>query len=281
MTRDGGAHRRPREIEPAIEAGNIQIRKIPEEVRMAADAVIASRQATESVGSFDKRAQAVLRTKDWAHAHTDGRMDVARHLREHPSAPRMRGVNTTMVRGLQPLGDDDLTFNNESASTARRFVPPGIHNNPSGYHSVTGNILRDVAADFAAEMENVIRTTIEYRIGHRVDLPPGVCTPKVDNPLRYRGADDHDAFMMFLEQLLGWMKANNCGGADLDAYRITLLQNYLDEEALKWFVHEVDNPRKNGGDVLKFADVVTVGNAQFNNRAYAEHMLILLEIRKA
>jgi hypothetical protein len=25
----------------------------------------------------------------------------------------------------------------------------------------------------------------------------------------------------------------------------------------------------------------TVGNAQFNNRAYAEHMLILLEIRKA
>ncbi|KAJ7222699.1 hypothetical protein C8J57DRAFT_1536260 [Mycena rebaudengoi] len=246
MTWNGGVHRRPREAESIVEAGTIPIRKIPDGIRAAADAVIAPHQPAESVDAFNKRAQAVLRTKDRAHvAFADG----------HPSTPRMRQVNAVMTRGLHPIGDEDIRFNNESASTARRSVPPGIHNNPSGYHSMTGNVLRDVAADFAAEMENVIRTTIEHRVGHRVDLPPGVHTPKVGDPLWYRGADDHDAFMMFLERLLGWMKANNCGGADLDTYRITLLQNYLDEEALKWFVHKVDNPRKNGGISPEFADV--------------------------
>ncbi|KAJ7220408.1 hypothetical protein C8J57DRAFT_1536889 [Mycena rebaudengoi] len=143
---------------------------------------------------------------------------------------------------------------NESAEAFDRRSQATLHTKDKahvaftdGVSSVTGDALRDVAADFAAEMENVIRETIEYCVGRRVDLPQGVHAPKVDNPLRYRGADDHDAFMMFLERLLGWMKANNCGGADLNEYRITLLQNYLDEEALKWFVHEVDNPRKNGG----------------------------------
>ncbi|KAJ7272186.1 hypothetical protein C8J57DRAFT_1507036 [Mycena rebaudengoi] len=114
------------------------------------------------------------------------------------------------------------------------------------------------------------RAHVAFAGGHRVDLSQGMRAPKVDNPLRYRGADDHDAFMMFLERILGWMKANNCGGADLDAYRITLLQNYLDEDALRWFVHEVDNPRKNGGRDLEFADVVCLLHRRYVKSSTAQ-----------
>ncbi|KAJ7281694.1 hypothetical protein C8J57DRAFT_1056801, partial [Mycena rebaudengoi] len=119
-------------------------------------------------------------------------------------------------------------------------------------------------------MEVLIRTTIDHRVGHRIDLPPGVRAPKVDNPIRFRGADDHDAFMVFLERLLAWMKANNCGGADLDYYRVTLLQNYLDEEALKWFVREVDNPRKTGGLAVEFADVVCMLHRRYVKSSTAQ-----------
>ncbi|KAJ7037606.1 hypothetical protein C8F04DRAFT_881896, partial [Mycena alexandri] len=67
-------------------------------------------------------------------------------------------------------------------------------------------------------------------------LPPDVRTPKVAEPIKYRGQDDHDLFVMeFLEKLLGWFRSCNYGGADLDYYRVILLQNYLDGEAHRWY----------------------------------------------
>ncbi|KAJ7721082.1 hypothetical protein DFH07DRAFT_760625, partial [Mycena maculata] len=105
-------------------------------------------------------------------------------------------------------------------------------------------------------MEEIIRRTIDHRVGVCIELPPGVRPPKVDNPTRFRGQDSHDFFMMFMERLLGWMRAGCFCGPDLDEYRIVLLQGFLDEDALCWFVTEVDNPRLGGYLDLDFADVM-------------------------
>ncbi|KAJ7281697.1 hypothetical protein C8J57DRAFT_1500385 [Mycena rebaudengoi] len=275
MNRNGGVHRRPREADPKVVVDTSRRPLLPEGIRIAAAAIIPPRHAGEDLDEFDKRAAAVIRTKERTHvAFNESASGVlGRHLNNNLSDPNKgfgrvaaarpreatgyAGVhrqNTIIANGM--LAQGGTPIENDSASMAWRHAPALMNNTPSGYQSMAGGQMRDIVADFAAEMEAVIRTTIEHRVGHQVDLPPGVRAPKVDNPLRFKAVDDHDGFMIFLEKLLAWIKTNNCGGPDLDYYRITLLQNYLDEDTLKWFVREVDNPRKNDGITRDFADVV-------------------------
>ncbi|KAJ6480643.1 hypothetical protein DFH09DRAFT_828631, partial [Mycena vulgaris] len=87
-------------------------------------------------------------------------------------------------------------------------------------------------------------------------LPPGTRAPKVYNPARFKSRDDHEYFMYFLEKLLAWMRAGCFTGPELDGYRIILLQNYLDEDAHRWYVTEMDNPRISSERPLEFADVI-------------------------
>ncbi|KAJ6477094.1 hypothetical protein C8R47DRAFT_950571, partial [Mycena vitilis] len=87
-------------------------------------------------------------------------------------------------------------------------------------------------------------------------LPPNVRPAKVSNPAKYSGQDDHELFMSKLEKLLGWLRVNLYGGPELDAYRITLLGDYLEGDAHQWFVTEIDNPRTPGEYSMDFADVI-------------------------
>ncbi|KAJ7713019.1 hypothetical protein DFH07DRAFT_974827 [Mycena maculata] len=57
---------------------------------------------------------------------------------------------------------------------------------------------------------------------------------------------------------------------DLDGYRIVLLQGFLDEDALRWFVTEVDNPRLGGYLDLDFADVMCALHRRYVKSATAQ-----------
>ncbi|KAJ7665256.1 hypothetical protein DFH06DRAFT_911690, partial [Mycena polygramma] len=103
-------------------------------------------------------------------------------------------------------------------------------------------------------------------------LPPDVRTPRVSDPVKYRGQDDHDIFMMdFLEKLLGWMRSNNFGGSDLDNYRVVLLQNYLDGEAHRWYVTETRTyAKENDGELPDFADTICAMHRRFVKSSSAQ-----------
>ncbi|KAJ7471584.1 hypothetical protein B0H11DRAFT_1654513, partial [Mycena galericulata] len=103
-------------------------------------------------------------------------------------------------------------------------------------------------------------------------LPPNVRTPKVSDPVKYRGQDDHDFFTVeFLEKLLAWMRSGNYGGEDLDSYRVVLLQNYLEGEAHRWFVSETKAfAKENPGESPEFADVICAMHRRFVKSASAQ-----------
>ncbi|KAJ7499516.1 hypothetical protein FB451DRAFT_1358690, partial [Mycena latifolia] len=71
-----------------------------------------------------------------------------------------------------------------------------------------GENSRDALADFADESAAKIRHTIESKVGTLIELLPGVRAPKVTDPPKYRGQDDHNFFLIgFLEKVLTWMRA--------------------------------------------------------------------------
>ncbi|KAJ7018849.1 hypothetical protein C8F04DRAFT_976558 [Mycena alexandri] len=147
-----------------------------------------------------------------------------------------------------------------------------MNNTPSAYVSGTGGEGRDVLTEFANDAADVIREIINSKVGIRVPLPPDVRTPKVAEPTKYRGQDDHDLFVMeFLEKLLGWFRSNNYGGEDLDYYRVILLQNYLDGEAHRWYVTETrEFAKENGGEQPEFADLVCSMHRRFIKSSSAQ-----------
>ncbi|KAJ6474580.1 hypothetical protein C8R47DRAFT_1076194 [Mycena vitilis] len=141
----------------------------------------------------------------------------------------------------------------------------------SGYRStiVDG---RDVMTDFADDMSEVIRTTIEHRIGERIELPPHVRPAKIDNRSRYSGQDDHETFMTSLEKFLAWMRTCGYGGPELDTYRISLLSGvFLEGDALQWFTTEIDNPRFPGRNQLDFIGIICALHHRYVKSASAQH----------
>ncbi|KAJ7481400.1 hypothetical protein B0H11DRAFT_1915551 [Mycena galericulata] len=257
---------------------------VPESVQTAADAIISPRAASESPASFDKRAEATMRTKNQTLAAfpLPAMETTVEPVQPTPSAPapalipKFTMLNNAKATGRfeMPLDHRQLATDSGNARVERmlnvpqpsvrrvqmtsasnaRGVPAGMNNSMSGYHS--GAHAEDVVEEFTSEMEEVIRQTIDRRVGTKLELPPGVRPPKVDNPTRFRGQDSHDYFMTFLEKLLGWMRAGCFCGPELDDYRIVLLQGVLDDDAHRWFVTEVDNPRLAGHFDLDFTDVV-------------------------
>ncbi|KAJ7708590.1 hypothetical protein B0H16DRAFT_1746156 [Mycena metata] len=158
----------------------------------------------------------------------------------------------------------------EGASTAHRPAIAGMATTASGYHAAIGANGRDVVTEFADNMGEILRATIEHRVGARFELPPHVRPAKLDNPARYSGQDDHEVFMTCLEKLLGWMRVSNFGGLDLDSYRVSLLSGYLEGNALQWFTTEIDNPRVHGGNPLHFSDVICAMHGRYVKSSSAQ-----------
>ncbi|KAJ7758948.1 hypothetical protein DFH07DRAFT_772292 [Mycena maculata] len=263
---DGKVAPKPPVLLVPVTASGLQL---PESVQQAADSVIPPRQADKTSEAFEQRATVFIRTKDQtltasppdaqALAPKGGprvRLDEASLSGRYRNNSNLHSSLHLNARTHQDRLVNNLSLRQEqmtSASTACG-VPAGMNNSVLGYHlNAQGEI--DLVEGFTFEMEKVIRQMIDRRVGLEIELPPGVRTPKVDNPTRFRGQDSHKFFMMFLEKLLAWMRTGCYGRPDLDEYCIILLQNVLDDDTLWWYVNEVDNPRLAGYCNLDFADV--------------------------
>ncbi|KAK7035666.1 hypothetical protein R3P38DRAFT_2518397, partial [Favolaschia claudopus] len=162
---------------------------------------------------------------------------------------------------------------NHLANTLGR-APIPINNSISAYKSGLdrGDGINDVMNEFAENAAEVIRETIAIKVGSRIDLPPNVRPPKVAEPVKYSGEDDHDFFTVsFLEKLLAWFRAGNYGGPDLDTYRVVLLQSYLTDEAHRWYVSETETyARENDGASPEFADLICALHQRFVKSSTAQ-----------
>ncbi|KAJ6514542.1 hypothetical protein DFH09DRAFT_1333029 [Mycena vulgaris] len=287
MNRNGGVHRIDRPAQSQLSAPVVAPREpIPDDIRASLDTVIPPRNPEESQEEFDRRANATIRNKESTHA--------AFPL---PSIDEVLPVPPRTARFDTPaMGMGHATMSMSSISRAPRLAdrqfkgqllqqrrlngsilrsadaPVAMNNSASAYASGTGGESRDLLTDFADDAAETIRATIDRKVGTRIDFPPGTRTPKTADPIKYRGQDDHDFFTMeFLEKLLGWMRAGNFCGEELDSYRVILLQGYVDGEAHRWYVSETNSYAiENEGETPLFAEVICAMHRRFVKSSSAQ-----------
>ncbi|KAJ6517366.1 hypothetical protein C8R47DRAFT_1063055 [Mycena vitilis] len=287
LNRNQGLHRLPRIVNTPHENITAQVASVtlPSEVLLSVGALIPPRAPHESAEDFERRADAVLRTKEKAHQafplpavpRPEGGAMRPDPVTQHHTAMNSRHP-ASIIRGrreierlesLRPTNVPHARFD-EGISTYGAQGQVGLGASISGYHSAVVDG-RDVMNDFADDMSEIIRTTIDHRIGTRIELPPHVRPAKVDNRARYGGQDDHEVFMATLEKFLGWMRTSGYGGPELDTYRISLLSGvFLEGDTLQWFTTEVDNPRYPGRNQLDFTEIICALHRRYVKSASAQ-----------
>ncbi|KAJ7471732.1 hypothetical protein FB451DRAFT_1175554 [Mycena latifolia] len=272
MGRNNGAHRRDREAPASLDHPSVAPKAaIPVETKAVMDTIIPPRAENESQAEFDNCAAATLCTKESAHTafplpEADAKRGVPpaaepKVTRFLPAADYQLIGSASRVIARSDIarlkGNQFLARQMERDQARPKATPVPLNDTPSVYVSGTGRGGRDAVADFADEASAQIRHTIESRVGTHLELPPGVRAPKVLDPPKYRGQDDHDFFTVdFLEKVLAWMRAGTYSGPELDWYRVVLIQNYLEGEAHWWHVTEVNAyAQENNGDSPAFADM--------------------------
>ncbi|KAJ7042868.1 hypothetical protein C8F04DRAFT_1251688 [Mycena alexandri] len=131
---------------------------------------------------------------------------------------------------------------------------------------------------FHRDKEVAIRAIIEREVGSALQLPPHIKSPKVDAPTKYRGEDDVDTFMKFVEMLCTWLRAQMLCGHEpsVDNFRLTMLKTHLADQALDWYIVSVNSSHFASTGNMTFTDAVcalhrrfvTSSNAQRATRAF-------------
>ncbi|KAJ7204888.1 hypothetical protein B0H12DRAFT_1243566 [Mycena haematopus] len=269
---------------------------IPPDIQSQAAAILPPRQPTEDQADFDKRAAVKLKSKERKHLafplptppqpvvpsaaprpatkldalHKSARFGQLPSIEEYTSvgSASKTGTAQQMRHARHWCGASHIAH-----MTANSQCPPvNMNNSNSAYATGTDESGRDLLSEFTDNAADSLRITIDNKLGSRIDLPPNVRTPKVAEPVKYSGEDDHDFFtIVFLEKLLAWMRTGNYGGFDLDAYRVVLLQSYLDGEAHRWYVNEINEySGENGGESPEFAEVICVLHRRFVKSSTAQ-----------
>ncbi|KAJ7484148.1 hypothetical protein FB451DRAFT_1392721 [Mycena latifolia] len=246
---NGGAHRRDCDAPASLDNPSVAPKApIPAEMKTVVDAVISPRGENKSQEEFDARAAAILRTKE--SAHTAFPLPAVNNLGTAPQLAEPK------VARFLPTATEYQSVGSASRIMARSDIA-----RQKGNQFLARQMDRDrTKADtsLACLNDSPSAHTIESRVGTRIELPQGVRAPKVSDPPKYRGQDDHDLFTVdFLEKVLAWMRAGTYSRPDLDWYWVVLIQNYLEGEAHRWYVTEVNAyAQENNGDAPMFADII-------------------------
>ncbi|KAJ7215176.1 hypothetical protein C8J57DRAFT_1538305 [Mycena rebaudengoi] len=225
------------------------------------DQALPSRLANESLHEYSRRANAVISRKErLSDAFSAGYAPVL-----SPATRMARFKDTSSISNPGGM----------HSAPSRRLVgvvrPIGINQGASGYITSQHSSLAmttDVFEAFALEKEEEICNLVDLHLADVVVLPPGVRNPKLDNPPKYKGENDHAMFMAWVGKVCTWFQAGLLGGPALDSYRIVVLKTCLDTYALTWFNKEVS---VNGGSVTyEFASIICALHRHFVTSANAQ-----------
>ncbi|KAJ7024468.1 hypothetical protein C8F04DRAFT_1192386 [Mycena alexandri] len=185
MSKNGGAHRMARAPPAQLDDPSVAPREpLPSAVKQAVDTAVSPRTAGESHESFDRCAQATLRTKEATLAAFP--LPVV-DTGAPPLGPRTAGF-------VPPPADPYLSVGSASrahirfeqqhthadlrqarmldAGDRRHETPVTMNNSTSAYVSGAGGVRRDVLTEFADDAADVIQEIIFGKVGTRIQLPP-------------------------------------------------------------------------------------------------------------
>ncbi|KAJ7602461.1 hypothetical protein DFH06DRAFT_1329202 [Mycena polygramma] len=129
----------------------------------------------------------------------------------------------------------------------------------------------DAMEEFNAEAEALIRSIIYRQVGTELaNVPSRVRAPKLDNPSKFSGANNHQGFITFVEELTTWMRASFMGGPGTDTYRITVLKTFLAGNALQWFLDYVETKTGNSLIPYEFDSIICAMHQRFVTAATAQ-----------
>ncbi|KAJ7601893.1 hypothetical protein DFH06DRAFT_1153311 [Mycena polygramma] len=175
-----------------------------------------------------------------------------------------------------------------SISTANVHPLPDYHRNGalSGVGNVSAyattapglNAITVHTETFTQEQEKLIRRIAHREIGEVLNLPPHIRSVNTDAPPKYKGEDDLDVFMKFVELECTWLRAQMLCGYDrsVDKYCTSILKSHLEGDALDWFILTISNSHFIPDHELTFTDMlcalhqrfITSANAQRATRAF-------------
>ncbi|KAJ7637961.1 hypothetical protein DFH06DRAFT_1335609 [Mycena polygramma] len=166
-----------------------------------------------------------------------------------------------------------------SAPRYRQAAPTGVPIPPvpgppiSAFErtSIVSRPTLDAMEEFSQEAEALLRAIIYRQVGLELtNVPARVRAPKLDNPSKYSGANDHQEFITWLEELVTWMRASFMGGPAADSYRITVLKTNLVGNALKWFIDYVETRTGISAIQYDFESVICAMHRRFVTAATAQ-----------
>ncbi|KAJ7022618.1 hypothetical protein C8F04DRAFT_1194343 [Mycena alexandri] len=257
---------------------------VPKDLQAQVDQALHPRYPTETDAEYQHRAHASGESKRRAAAAFP--VDQAAQSLQAPIDRPFKSarfedssISAAGRRAVPPLGPTD------GISTARppRTLGPadsistagGISFGPavSGFDNGigTGITTIDALEAFAAEAQSVIRSIVHRSVGEELaSVPPRVRSPKLDNPSKFSGVNNHTQFIQWLEELTTWMRASFMGGDGCANYRITVLKTYLTGNALQWFADYVE-PRVGQSTIpYEFASILCAMHRRFITAATAQ-----------
>ncbi|KAJ6469785.1 hypothetical protein C8R47DRAFT_1077932 [Mycena vitilis] len=238
------------------------------------DSVLPPRGPAETADAFYRRGTGVVnRNERTATAFTV-------NPTAYPNAPSASAAHFAKNARFEDVG---------SISTAHRapyttYTGSGLRPGVGNVSAVTtsgpemGNINANHAETFHQDQEKLIRRIAHREIGEALNLPSYIRSVKVDAPPKYKGDDDLDIFMKFVELQCTWMRSQMICGYEpsVDKYRTSILKGNLEGQALDWFILNISNPHFEPERELTFTETlcalhqrfITSSNAQRATRAF-------------
>ncbi|KAJ7163391.1 hypothetical protein C8R43DRAFT_1123005 [Mycena crocata] len=284
MGHNGGTHHVERDAPPPHEEPLVVHRpRLPKDIRASLDAAVFPQGVDEGPDESERRAHGVLRTKEYAHAAFPLPDTVERNS---PALGVPTPKTARFENDLAPYDVSSISCARDvlwNASDTARFksqrlpdaAPIPLHNSAVAYASGRADTACDGVADFADDTADQIYELIDAKGSIKQELPPSCHSAKVADPVRFRGQDDHNLFMIeFLERLLSYMQAGTFRGPALDWYRVNIVQNYVDGEAHHWVASEVSAYGKaNNGALPLFADLMCAMHKRFVKLSSAQRAM--------
>ncbi|KAJ7909553.1 hypothetical protein B0H13DRAFT_2330259 [Mycena leptocephala] len=267
----GAAPRSPRPEIPSPPRSDSRAATPLEEYQAELDTELPPRAPGESVEAYFRRGASTTSRKERtaaAFAPASNPALFARapppsavHFAKNPRFNDVGSISTTRTPQYQNYTGSRLRPGGENVS-ASSFAQDSAF--PAGSHYET----------FHQDQEKVIRQIAHREIGEVLNLPPHIRPVKTDPPPKYKGDDDLDVFMRFVELHCTWLRSQMLCGYDpsVDKYRMGILKTHLEGAALEWFIQTVNSPRYLMDKELTFTDAVgpTLALALRENHRLAE-----------
>ncbi|KAJ7716252.1 hypothetical protein DFH07DRAFT_785434 [Mycena maculata] len=196
---------------------------------------------------------------------------------DEASADYSRRIHATVERKARAASAFSLkepTTRDEPSQLFNALFASGLGVSQSGYTTATGNDQGtglDVFEEFSQEADREIRAVVDRELGEETEVPPRIRPPKMEAPGKFKGQNDHLVFMLWLEAICTWMRAQFFGGPSVSRYRVVLLKTLIEGPMLEWFIDYVETRPGRVSEIKHdFASILCALHRRFMTAATAQ-----------